>query len=77
VKDTGISINDKAKKKLFTPFSQGDSSTARCHGGTGLGLTISRNLAEIMGGTLEIVSEISKRHNCHIHGFASMQNGAL
>lgn len=60
VEDTGIGINDKAKEKLFTPFSQGDSSTARCHGGTGLGLTISRNLAEMMGGSLEIVSEISK-----------------
>lgn len=60
VTDTGMGMDEKAKKKLFTPFSQGDSSTARRHGGTGLGLTISRNLAEMMGGSLDVESVLSK-----------------
>lgn len=58
VKDTGIGIDEKAEKKLFAPFSRGDSSTARRHGGTGLGLTISRNLAEMMGGSLSFDSRL-------------------
>lgn len=45
VKDTGIGISKTTLDKLFKPFSQGDSSTARLYGGTGLGLTISRNVS--------------------------------
>jgi PAS domain S-box-containing protein len=52
VKDTGIGINHKNLEKLFEPFTQSDNSTTRHYGGTGLGLTISRNLVEIMGGAL-------------------------
>jgi signal transduction histidine kinase len=44
IEDTGIGIEKSVLDKLFRPFSQGDSSTARLYGGTGLGLTISRNV---------------------------------
>ncbi|KAK6596941.1 histidine kinase hhk6p [Botrytis cinerea] len=57
IKDTGIGISKMTLDKLFRPFSQGDSSTARLYGGTGLGLTISRNLATLMSGTIDLDSE--------------------
>ncbi|MGB5866570.1 MAG: transporter substrate-binding domain-containing protein [Arcobacteraceae bacterium] len=57
IKDTGIGISKTKQEKLFLPFRQADESTTREYGGTGLGLTISKNLVELMGGELEINSE--------------------
>ncbi len=52
VKDSGIGLTPEGMGKLFQSFSQADSSTTRKYGGTGLGLVISKRLAEIMGGTM-------------------------
>lgn len=52
VQDTGVGMSGRELKKIFKPFSQADSSTTRKFGGTGLGLTISKQLAEKMGGQL-------------------------
>ncbi len=60
VSDSGIGIADEQIKLLFRPFVQADSSITRKHGGTGLGLSISRQLIGLMGGQLELVSELNK-----------------
>jgi signal transduction histidine kinase/DNA-binding response OmpR family regulator len=57
VTDTGIGISKEGAKKLFKAFQQGDTSTTRRYGGTGLGLVISQRLAEFMGGTIWVESE--------------------
>jgi two-component system sensor histidine kinase/response regulator len=57
VTDTGIGIQEKDLNRLFESFQQADASTTRRFGGTGLGLTISRQLVEIMGGELSVRSE--------------------
>ncbi len=58
--DTGIGISRENQGKLFQAFTQADSSISRRFGGTGLGLVISSRLAELMGGTLIMVSELGE-----------------
>ncbi|MCL2210615.1 MAG: response regulator [Treponema sp.] len=60
VKDSGIGISKEQQKQLFKSFQQADSRTARKFGGTGLGLVISKNIVEMMGGSIELESETGK-----------------
>jgi GAF domain-containing protein/DNA-binding response OmpR family regulator/tetratricopeptide (TPR) repeat protein len=60
VSDTGIGITEEALSRIFEEFQQADTSTTRQYGGTGLGLTISRNLARLLGGNLTASSEYGK-----------------
>ena len=60
VTDTGIGMDEATRSRLFSRFMQGDSSRLRRHGGTGLGLEISRNLARLMGGDITVHSRLGE-----------------
>jgi CheY-like chemotaxis protein len=60
VRDTGIGMTLDEISRLFQPFSQGNSATARKYGGTGLGLVISRRFCQLMGGDITVASEPGK-----------------
>ena len=60
VSDTGIGMTDEQLDQIFKPFTQADASTTRKYGGTGLGLTISQRLCEILGGEISVESEDGK-----------------
>ncbi|MCE1225368.1 MAG: ATP-binding protein [Geobacteraceae bacterium] len=66
VSDTGIGMSQAALDRVFEPFTQADASTTRKFGGTGLGLTICRQLAELMGGRIWVESEEGKGSQFHL-----------
>lgn len=60
VKDKGIGISEEAKRRIFNAFEQAESSTTRSFGGTGLGLTISKKLVELLGGKISVEGEVGQ-----------------
>ena len=67
VQDTGFGMTGEEISRLFTAFTQADTSTARRFGGSGLGLAISRNMVELMGGTLHVESVSGKGSLFTVH----------
>ena len=77
VKDTGIGIPEDRMERLFKSFSQVDSSITRRYGGTGLGLTISKRLSEMMGGRMWFESQLGQGSNFHFTILVKSVPGSL
>ncbi|WP_305042238.1 ATP-binding protein [Geoalkalibacter sp.] len=66
ITDTGIGMNAEVLSRIFSPFEQADSSTARYYGGSGLGLSISKRLMEMIGGSIEVESQEQQGSTFHL-----------
>ncbi len=76
IRDTGIGIPEDKQEKLFEAFSQADASTTRRFGGTGLGLTISQKLVQLMGGEMRLQSREGEGSTFSFHITFDLQNDA-
>ncbi|GAA5858880.1 hypothetical protein JCM8547_007140 [Rhodosporidiobolus lusitaniae] len=78
IEDTGVGISKEVLPTLFVPFRQADASTARQYGGSGLGLTIAKQLVELMGGTISLTSpgaNLGSRMTVHVPLLKSTRDG--
>lgn len=77
IQDTGIGIAPENRDGLFEPFKQAEVSTSRRFGGTGLGLTISKRLAELMNGTMWVESELGRGSTFCFSTVHAVSNGSI
>lgn len=66
ISDTGIGMTEEALERIFQPFEQADASIAKLYGGTGLGMSITKNLAVLMGGEIHVESEPGVGTTCMV-----------